>query len=390
MIFFVTALGFILSALIFVNRSDKYGSNFFLALFIFLNSFYAVTSFSFISNEFRWLITKIYPFVIIPNMASGPFMYLYFLSVFKPNFKLKPIHLVHFLPVLIFFMNGFDYLFWDSTQKAKLIQTFMEDTHAVFSMPTLFFPYYYHVIFRMVQTFIYVLLCLHLFWVSFKLNEFRLTNSKIPYTYYIFFLLFFIGHYFTTLLIGIRVNPKFDNLLENSDQLAILLLSSRIFFTLFIVVTLFNPKVVFEKYFDVKKNKVIHRAKIELEFESMSADSAKYDLKEIDNLFSDYLLTNPYLQPGFSLSIISDEIKVPVHQISYYIKNRFGQTFNEWKNELRVHYAVDLINDGQADFLTLESISIQCGYLSRANFVDAFKKVLDKMPSEYLAEHRKR
>jgi AraC-like DNA-binding protein len=222
------------------------------------------------------------------------------------------------------------------------------------------------------------------------LNEFKLTNSKIPYTYYIFFLLFFIGHYFTTLLIGIRVNPKFDNLLENSDQLAILLLSSRTFFTLFIVTTLFKPKVVFEKYFDLKKNKVIHRAKIELEFESMSADSAKYDLKEIDNLFSDYLLTKPYLQPGFSLSIISDEIKVPVHQISYYIKNRFGQTFNEWKNELRVHYAVDLINDGQADLLTLESISIQCGYLSRANFVDAFKKVLDKMPSEYLAEHRKR
>jgi hypothetical protein len=38
-------------------------------------------------------------------------------------------------------------------------------------------------------------------------------------------------------------------------------------------------------------------------------------------LFAEYLLTKPFLQPGFSLAVISDDIKIPVHQISYYIKN---------------------------------------------------------------------
>ena len=391
MIFFVTILGFVLAALIYINRSEKIGSNLFLALFIFFNSFYSVTSFSFISNEFRWIITKLYPFVIIPNMSAGPLLFLYFQSVFIPDFKFKRVHLLHFLPAVLFFINGVDYLFWDTTQKEILVQTFLKDSHAVFSMPTLFVPYYWHVIFRMTQTFVYVMASLYMFFRSFKSNEFKFNNDKdIPYGYYSFFLLFFLGHFLTTLVIGIRVNPRFDNLLGNTRELEILITSSRTFFTLFIFTTLFNPKVVFEKYFDTKTKKANRRTKMELAFETSNFESTKYDLLEIDRVFSEYLEDKPYLQPGFSLSTVSDEIKTPIHQISYYIKNRYDLTFNEWKNEVRVHHAMSMINDGLADNLTLESISIQCGYRSRANFVDAFKKVLNQTPSEYLAQHRSR
>jgi hypothetical protein len=105
-------------------------------------------------------------------MAAGPFMYLYFASIFRDDFKFKRIHLLHFLPSLLLFINGTDYLFWDSTQKAKLIQGFMADSHAVFNMPTLIIPYYWHVIFRMVQTLSYVIACCYLYFVSFKANGF--------------------------------------------------------------------------------------------------------------------------------------------------------------------------------------------------------------------------
>jgi len=383
MIFFVTALGFILSALIFIYRSDKYGSNFYLALFIFFNSFYAVTSFSFISNEFRWLITRIYPFVIFPNLASGTFLYLYFLSVFKPNYKLKPIFLLHFLPALLLFLNGSNYLFWDSTQKAKFIQTFMLDTRVAFSMPTLFIPYYYHVFFRSIQTFIYVTACAYLFWVSFKSNKYSFSSTKIPYAYHAFFLLFFIGHYFTTLIVGIRLNPNFDNLLGNSDQLASLILLARTFFTLFILTTLFNPKVVFEKYFPqtpAPKNTEIKIVRTSLDIRA----SAKYEFDEINKAFDLYLLEKPYLQSGFSLSHIADKLKIPAYHISSYIKSRYQLSFNDWKNEMRVSYAIELLLAGEAKYSTLESISIQCGYRSRANFIEAFKKVINLTPSEYL------
>jgi AraC-like DNA-binding protein len=132
------------------------------------------------------------------------------------------------------------------------------------------------------------------------------------------------------------------------------------------------------------------RTKTEPNFDDTSFLGARYDLAEIDRLFTAYMEEKHYLQPGFSLSTISEEIKTPVHQLSYYIKNRFNLTFNEWKNEVRVHHAMQMINDGLADNLTLESISLQCGYRSRANFVEAFKKVLQLTPSEYLAMQRNR
>ncbi len=383
MIFLVTFLGLLLAVLIFVYRKEKYGSNFYLALFIFFNSFYAVTSFSFISNEFRGIITLIYPYVIIPNMASGPFLYLYFLSVFKPNFKFKRIYLVHFIPVLFFFINGSDYLFWDETQKARLIKSFLQNSQAVFSMPTLLIPYYFHVLFRMTQTFFYVLASLYLFWASFRLNGYRLTNDKIPYTYYIFFLLFFIGHFFTTLLIGISVNPNFDNLLSDSNRLEILLLSSRLFFTLFIVTTLFNPKVVFEKYFQnmsASKKKDTNTLKVPTD----PRDSTKYEFEELNKAFDLYMLGKPYLQPGYSLSQIAEYLKIPAYYISSYIKSRYQLSFNDWKNEMRVSYAIELLLAGEAKYSTLESISIQCGYRSRTNFIESFKKVVGHTPSEYL------
>jgi AraC-like DNA-binding protein len=391
LIFFVTILGFVIALLVLLNRVEKFGPNFYLALFIFFNSFYAVTSFSFVSNEFRWIITKLYPFIILPNMAAGPFMYLFFVHTFNSNFKFKPIHLLHFVPSIIFFVNGSDYLFWDSTEKAFLIKKFMTNSGAVFAMPTLIFDYYWHVLFRMLQTFVYVILSARLFYVNFKSIGFKLnTDNQIPYRYLLFFLVFFIFHFLTTLVIGIRVNPKVDNLLGNLGELNTLISSSRTAFTLFILTTLFHPKVVFEKFFDVKKIKTIKRSKIDSEFESGTVESAKYDLVEIDRVFTEHMLSQPYLQPGFSLSTLSDEIKVPVHQISYYIKHRYSQTFNEWKNEIRVQYAVGLINDGKADLLTLESISIQCGYRSRANFIEAFKKEMNQTPSDYLAKHRDR
>jgi AraC-like DNA-binding protein len=151
---------------------------------------------------------------------------------------------------------------------------------------------------------------------------------------------------------------------------------------------LFHPKLVFEKYF-IEKSKSDRSIKHK-NSTLQDAESTKYDLDEIERLFSAYIKDQPYLKAGFSLNMISEGTKLPVHQISYFIKTRYALTFNEWKNELRIKHAVELINAGHAEQLTLESISMQCGYLSRANFLDAFKKVMGITPSEYLANYNKK
>jgi AraC-like DNA-binding protein len=228
------------------------------------------------------------------------------------------------------------------------------------------------------------MLAIVLFYKRFKLNDFKFSNNqKIPFGYLALFLLFFLIHFLTTLIIGIRLNPHYDDLLNHMDDLDILLVSSRTSFTMFILVSLFHPKLVFEKYFN-DQPKIVRKSSV-----NTDSDSQKYDLNEIDKIFAEFIISKPYLEMGFSLNSISDGTKLPVHQISYFIKQRYNQNFNDWKNELRINHAVELIESGEAMHLTLESISMQCGYRSRANFVDAFKKMKGMPPSEFLAKFNK-
>jgi AraC-like DNA-binding protein len=389
MIFFVTILGIVLSILIFLNRAERFGSNFYLALFIFCHSFFAITSFAFLSSEFRWLVTRIYPFTVLMNMSAGPLLYLYFASVFQPNFKFRKKYLFHFLPSVLFFINASPYLYMGDAEKNAFVNAFLNDHSIGFNVPTLLVPYYFHVVFRMTQSFLYLLLSFQMFFNSFRSNHFRIRNAQgYHYGYYCMCFLFGFGFYGMFIYVGININPSNRSYFGSVGAMNTLIASPRFLNAMFILTALFHPKLVFEKYF-IEKSKPEFRS-LRKKNPTLDPKAAKYDLVEIDRLFTEYIETKPYLSAGFSLNMISDGTKLPVHQISYYIKHQYDLTFNEWKNEQRIKHAVELINAGHADQLTLESISLQCGYLSRANFVEAFKKVMGLTPSEFLANHNKK
>ncbi|MHA8075517.1 helix-turn-helix domain-containing protein [Aquirufa sp. TARAVU-A1A] len=258
-----------------------------------------------------------------------------------------------------------------------------------FRAPTLFVPYYAHVIFRMFQSFLYLLASFRLFYNSFKANQFRIKSERgYHYGYYCLFFLTGFGFYAMTIMVGLRLNPEYLIYNKNGLEINKLVASPRYANAFFILAALFHPKLVFEKYF-IEKSKSDRIVKFR-NSTLQDAESTKYDLDEIERLFSAYIEDQPYLKAGFSLNMISEGTKLPVHQISYFIKTRYALTFNEWKNEQRINYAVELINAGHAELLTLESISLQCGYRSRANFLDAFKKVMGITPSEYLANYNKK
>jgi AraC-like DNA-binding protein len=389
MIFFVTILGIVLSILIFLNRAERFGSNFYLALFIFCHSFFAITAFAFLSSEFRWFITRIYPFSVLMNLSAGPFLYLYFASVFQPNFKFSKKHLLHFVPSVLFFINASPYLFMGESEKNAFVNAFLNNHSIAFNVPTLLVPYYIHVVFRAIQSFLYLLISFRFFFISFRSNHFRIRNSQgYHYGYYCLCFLFGFGFYGMFIYVGLNINPTNSTYFGSVGAMNTLIASPRFLNALFILTALFYPKLVFEKYFIEKSKPELSSSK--RKNPALDPEAAKYDMMEIERLFTEYIETRPYLLPGFSLSMISDGTKLPVHQISYYIKHHYDLTFNEWKNEQRIHYAVELINAGLAEQLTLESISLQCGYRSRANFVEAFKKVKGITPSEFLANFNKK
>jgi AraC-like DNA-binding protein len=108
-------------------------------------------------------------------------------------------------------------------------------------------------------------------------------------------------------------------------------------------------------------------------------------LELISKKVNSYIIDKPYINPSFTVSLMSSQTGIPAHHISYYFNVYLKVDFTTWKNNLRIDYAIELINNGLADKLTLDAILRKVGFLSRSTFISAFKKRTGKTPSDYLS-----
>jgi AraC-like DNA-binding protein len=117
---------------------------------------------------------------------------------------------------------------------------------------------------------------------------------------------------------------------------------------------------------------------------SKSADISVDRLIQIDRLVESYLPRKRYINPGFALADLVQDLDIPLHVLSVYFNSFKGVTFVAWKNQLRIAEAKELMRTGKADSNTLESVGEACGYKSRSNFIQAFKAQTGESPSVYL------
>lgn len=106
--------------------------------------------------------------------------------------------------------------------------------------------------------------------------------------------------------------------------------------------------------------------------------------EDLEALIHPYLAENPFIKSNFTLSQMSFDLKVPERFLSNYFNQELNKTFGEWKNDLRIRYACQLIEEGSAKKLTLEAISTEAGFVSRSKFIDAFKARMGLTPSAYI------
>ena len=96
-----------------------------------------------------------------------------------------------------------------------------------------------------------------------------------------------------------------------------------------------------------------------------------------------------YSAPEFSLQQFSTSYKYPIHHLTNYFNRINNVKFTEWRNSLRIQYAVQLINDGALAQTTLETIAARVGFASQNTFIRAFKNEVGQTPREYCKSIRK-
>jgi AraC-like DNA-binding protein len=144
---------------------------------------------------------------------------------------------------------------------------------------------------------------------------------------------------------------------------------------------LFFPQILFQEHVNSKN---LGKGKKDPSIKSES-NISKGRLEEIASQIQKYLQDNkPYLEQGFSLTIVSQNTGIPAHQLSYFFNDHLKTSFNDWKNHLRIEYVVSEINQGKHENFTLESLASSSGFASRANFNKAFLVEMNKTPTEYI------
>lgn len=292
----------------------------------------------------------------------GPLFYFYSRSVVDAGFKWKRIYWLHFLPYFL---------------------------QLVLNIPLIMAP--------------------REFWVQFS-NTFFTGNLPIQLSDKIIFAIQDI-HLFIYLLITFRWLKRVKSMYGNVQYIISISLRAKwlrelgfcLSFFLFTVIGLYIFVLVNGKYnpvanysYTVVTSAIIYflAYRIVLKPELILLDFSKkykaykaFNNSEGDEYVQkiDFLLTEKKIfeNPGLKLADMADELKLPSHQLSKLINEKFGKSFSDLINEYRVKAFIEKINHPDFQNHSILGIAFEVGFNTKSSFNSNFKKVTGKNPSDY-------
>ncbi len=114
---------------------------------------------------------------------------------------------------------------------------------------------------------------------------------------------------------------------------------------------------------------------------------SKEKLKTINNMLEQLMATErSYLKAGYSLVDLTNDLGIPLYQVSFFLNHVKGKSFHDMLNEYRIEYSRELMLEENNRQLTLEAIAYESGFGNRNSFTTAFKKFTGHTPSAFMKE----
>lgn len=329
----------------------------------------------------------------------GPALYLYTKKTLNDDTcifcKVEAIHLIPFLFVLI---DLSPYIFRSFEFKIQFAKSIINNASNLKLTPHLFMSDYLGSILRQSINLIYLLFSLKLLFLP---NHTQITSAKqknivtiwlriliIAMTFFFLFMLLY--------LISLRLDIGHE-MLDMSSELFLKItwyIHGGLLFTLF-----FFPQVlygmpqlnpsnpIYKKLISGSNNKNNSEKENKKVYKTFELEDAY--LEQINLLVENYIKTQPFIQDKFSLSVLTTETKIPTHHLNLYFKNYLNTSFNIWKNKLKIDYAIELIDSGILNQITIEAIALKSGFKSYSNFFTVFKSQTGISPSDYIEKQSK-
>lgn len=146
----------------------------------------------------------------------------------------------------------------------------------------------------------------------------------------------------------------------------------------------------FKANLEKKENQIV--AEIEIpEFEdvllkkenvNLSIDEAKEN-KIVEKLLA-LESKHEYLNADFTLSYVAKKIKTNTTYLSYVVNKRFGKSFGEYSNELKINYVInEMITNHMYRKYSTQAIAESVGFKNAVSFAKSFRKRTGVSPAQF-------
>ena len=388
----LNGIGIFLSILLLVYNKGYKSANVYLGLFLFLSNLITLSLYLHIFSNSKAVLAFIMSIPINPSAYTlGPLAYLYVRSILRDNARFTKYDGLHFVIFAVNFIGRLPYNLAGWEEKLRIANDIINHSWEgiSFSNKNNILPIRINSVLKGIHFFLYLILI----WGLILKNKLNISSFgkvgkqlKIVKNWLFFFVIMatFLG--VCLALIGLLfLNAKEKITFQFEGNILFLLVFIGLI-TLILGLVLF-PQILYGIPIEKLKlpennNEIKEPIGIETEIFSFSEDY----IDKIRMLLEIWKMENKFLNPDSSTHIMSREIALPLHHVTYFFNQINDEKYIDWRNRLRVEYAIDLLNKQKGYNKTIEVLGNESGFKSYSAFFQSFKQITGKLPKEYIRD----
>jgi AraC-like DNA-binding protein len=103
-----------------------------------------------------------------------------------------------------------------------------------------------------------------------------------------------------------------------------------------------------------------------------------------------YIQAKTYTNPDSKLPDLAAVSGIPAHHLSGYFKTILQSSFPDWRNQLRINMAKELMLAGLHDELNMDGLAAKVGFTNRSTFSVVFRKLEGMSPSDFVKQQQEK
>lgn len=360
-------LCFLFATMIVASGKFKTISACLLAGFFLTQSFVSLHELVLYGDQFRYAVLESSPnWFFIGSLAyalDGPLLYLYVVSLIRPNFSLQMKHRWHLIPMLSYFLFLiFAFYAQDVMVKRNIIENYLFDLEWQFvCMDTL------------VKSSRLFYLAMSIYLINKyreQLKDSRSSIENIDLTW------------LKILVMGFAVVALMGVVLSVSKVIG-LFYPVQVELLIFLGLTTYYADLILVCF--LLFYSAVNVTSVEKIMDQPKADFPEYqaDPEYVDRINSFMEAQKPYLKSNITLDTLSELMDVPARELSAILNGHFKMNFYEFINNYRIEEAKRIMQADIDQQKTVSDIFLEVGFNSKSVFNTFFKKNVGMTPTEF-------